>query len=1054
MFYTRDNIKAHIWKVGERKEFNLDTRRVNIITKTIEEARQKAHLEGEGMLIQDREILRMYVDACIRNDEYVLDVETTGLDTLGDIIVGVCIYTPNEIPAYIPMFHTDLEGKILPNQIPYQQAVHEINRLTASNAKHINHNTKFDHSMLITNFKQGINNIYWDTQLAGKVLNENEKEHGLKYLYARYVAKTKDMQKFKELFKDVPFNFIPLDVAKIYGANDGLKTYKLYEFQKYYLNPKTQFRKIHKLFSELEMPLIPVLADMELRGVQIRDDYTEQLRDELGETREEAYKELLKIETKYKDKIMQHEEIYPLIEKAKGDMQYRINYNSPKQLQGLIYDILKFPSVDRRNPRGTGKEIQEKWAGRKLTKVQQYFLENFQVYKKMDKLITSFVDKLPKSLASDGKIHTNFNQYGAKCITGDSLIPTPEGIFTIQYMCDNNQEGQLVPREHTIVNRYKQLEKSTHVVKYTNVPTIRLNLGYGLTIEGTPHHPIIRDGEFTQLQDIQVGETINVPLGYNIFNTEYQPLGISLVPSKTHNTKKVTMPTLLDEDFAEFLGMYFADGSVHDSNGSWGVRISNKNPEVIARAKELIKVLFNIDAQVQQSNTTLATTFSCIQLQELNKYLQRGANNKIVPNELYKSPKAVICAFIRGLTLDSSFDKNRERLSISQVNSNNMRFIQQSLLNIGIKCGQSKTRLRITRDDYQIFLKEVGVIESSKRHIRPVKKYKTEFKVKVQSIEQKVNTVYDFHVPITHSFISNGIISHNTGRFSSSDPIHRINLQQIPSRGKGSAVRKMFTAREGYVLIGSDYSAIEPRVLAKLCQDKEMIQAYTDGVDLYSVIASRIFKKPYEECMEFHPITGEEQKEGKERRSAVKSVLLGIMYGRSPQAIANQFHKPKKWAEQIIANFYEHYPNVKKLQVKAEYLAYKYGFVETILGRKRRLPEMSKTVLHSPMYAYWARRCLNAMVQGSSADIMKSAMLNLSRDAEWQSLDAHMLLTIHDELICEVKAEDALKASQALSRVMKATGEKLINMPMKCDVEITKVWYGEDITEYLEERYN
>lgn len=707
MFYTRDNIKAHIWNVGERKEFNLDTRKLNQYNKVIEEAREKAHLEGEGILIQDREILRMYVDACIRNDEYVLDVETTGLDTLGDIIVGVCLYTPKEIPAYIPMFHTDLEGKILPNQIPYQQAVQEINRLTASNAKHINHNTKFDHSMLITNFKQGINNIYWDTQLAGKVLNENEKEHGLKYLYARYVAKTKDMQKFKELFKDVPFNFIPLDVAKIYGANDGLKTYKLYEFQKYYLNPKTQFRKIHKLFSELEMPLIPVLADMELRGVQIRDDYTEELRAELGEIREEAYKELLKLETKYKDKIMQHEEIYPLIEKAKGDMQYRINYNSPKQLQGYIYDILKFPSVDRRNPRGTGKDIQEKWEGKKLTKVQQHFLENFQTYKKMDKLITSFVNKLPMSLASDGKIHTNFNQYGAK-----------------------------------------------------------------------------------------------------------------------------------------------------------------------------------------------------------------------------------------------------------------------------------------------------------------------------------------------------------TGRFSSSDPIHRINLQQIPSRGKGSAVRKMFTAREGYVLIGSDYSQIEPRTLAKLCNDPEMIKAYVEGTDLYSLMASRIFNKSYEECMEFHPVTGEEQKEGKERRSAVKSVLLGIMYGRSPQAIANQFHKPKRWAEQIIANFYEHYPNVKKLQVKAEYLAYKYGFVETILGRKRRLPEMGKTVLHSPMYAYWARRCLNAMIQGSSADIMKSAMLNLSRDAEWQSLDAHMLLTIHDELICEVKAEDALKASQALSRVMKATGEKLINMPMKCDVEITKVWYGEDITEYLEERYN
>lgn len=706
MFYSRDNIKAHIWGVENRKEFDTETTRVrNQYLRVIEEAREKAHLEDGGILIQQLEILKLYVDACIRNGEYVLDVETTGLDPLADIIVGVCLYTPNEQPAYVPMFHTDLEGNRLQGQIDYHRASQEILRLCQSEAKAINHNMKFDQKMMITNFGGGYGNIYWDTYLGAKILNENEREHGLKYLYARYVAKTKDMQKFKDLFKNVPFNFIPIDLAGIYGANDGLKEYKVYEFQRHYLNPnhkRKDFRKLYKLFREVEMPLTDILADMELRGVELREEYTEQLREELTGERDKAYKELLKLETKYKDQIMNHEEIYPLIEKAKGDMQYRINYNSPKQLQGFIYDIMKFPVVDRRNPRGTGKDIQEKWAGRKLTKVQQTFLEYFQLYKKMDKLLKSFVEKLPTALAKDNAVHTNFNQYGA-----------------------------------------------------------------------------------------------------------------------------------------------------------------------------------------------------------------------------------------------------------------------------------------------------------------------------------------------------------DTGRYSSSDPIHKINLQQIPSRGVGANVRKMFTAREGYVFIGSDYSQIEPRVLAKLSGDEEMQRAYREGQDLYALMASRIFGYAYEECMEFNPTTGELQKEGKERRSAVKSVLLGIMYGRSPQAIANQFHKSKKWAEQLIANFYQHYPNVKKIQVKAEYLAYKYGFVETILGRKRRLPEMGKTVLHSPAYSMWARKCLNAIIQGSSADIMKTAMVNLAHDEEWKSLDAHMVLTIHDELICEVSEKDALQASQALARVMKQTGQNLIDMPMKCDVEVTKVWYGEDLTEYL-----
>ena len=117
-----------------------------------------------------------------------------------------------------------------------------------------------------------------------------------------------------------------------------------------------------------------------------------------------------------------------------------------------------------------------------------------------------------------------------------------------------------------------------------------------------------------------------------------------------------------------------------------------------------------------------------------------------------------------------------------------------------------------------------------------------------------------------------------TGRFSSSHPIHKINLQQIPSRNKD--IRKIFRAREGHVFIGSDFSAIEPRILATVSQDPTMLKTFNDGIDIYASMASLIFNMPYEECLEFHPVTGEKQPDGKDRRTQTKSGLLGIMYSR------------------------------------------------------------------------------------------------------------------------------------------------------------------------------
>lgn len=344
-----------------------------------------------------------------------------------------------------------------------------------------------------------------------------------------------------------------------------------------------------------------------------------------------------------------------------------------------------------------------------------------------------------------------------------------------------------------------------------------------------------------------------------------------------------------------------------------------------------------------------------------------------------------------------------------------------------------------------------------------------------------------------------------TGRFSSSDP----NLQNIPSHNK--EIRKMFIPDEGCVLVGSDYSQQEPRCLAHMSQDHNMIDAYLHGKDLYATIASTLYNMPYDECLEFRP-DGTLNPEGKERRSSVKSVLLGIMYGRGSSSIAEQMGITKKEAEKIVADFFKTFPKVADFVISTQQNAKDYGFVETAWGRKRRLPDMqldkyeliptqsSNSANFNPLfdddedddfdeeyvpdeiyYKYCAlmdiawgkkqkdkvkaqaleegyklidnggkiadaeRQCVNSVIQGSSADITKTALIKLYNDPILTKLGYKSLLTVHDEIIGQCPRENVKEVAERMSYVMINAAAEKIKVPMKCDVEITERWYGETL---------
>lgn len=297
----------------------------------------------------------------------------------------------------------------------------------------------------------------------------------------------------------------------------------------------------------------------------------------------------------------------------------------------------------------------------------------------------------------------------------------------------------------------------------------------------------------------------------------------------------------------------------------------------------------------------------------------------------------------------------------------------------------------------------------------------------------------------------------------------------------------------------------EPRVLAHLCyvlfDDSRLKDAYDSGLDLYAWIASEVYQKSYEECFEFHPETGDLQPEGKERRNSVKSIVLGLLYGRGTRAVADQLGWSVEQAQKTIDMFFERFPAIKQVVDYYINMARTKGYVQTIFGRKRRLPEINlpeyelvytktKEPVDDDMASYyihklknaWGRKkneikndlkaqgitvkdnggkiadaerqAMNSVVQGSAADITKKAMVELGRDKRFREIGARMVLTVHDEIISRVPIENALEAAELMSKIMIESCAKEVVVGMSCDAEIMHMWAGKDITKELQEKYS
>ena len=371
-------------------------------------------------VITSKDELSQYIDEAIRNGIIAIDTETNNsLEPLTCLLMGACIYTPGQLSAYIPVHHTQPDTDILiENQLTELDIKEQFERL--SNTKILMHNGKFDYEVIKCTCNCVLN-IYWDTEIAARILDENELA-GLKKQYILHIDSTQEKYDIEHLFQGIPYAYVKPEIFALYAATDAYITYRLYEWQKEQFN-KPGNEKLFDLFMNVEMPIVPVCAEMELYGIEIDKEYAKRLSNKYHKKVDEVNAKIDAELSKYSDKIS----AWRLTKEANykernskpnktGEFTYKKSkneqlenppqLNSPTQLAILLYDILGTPAQDKKSPRGTGEEI--------LQKINLPICDLILEKRGLEKLIGTYIDKIPECVNSkDNRLHAHFNQLGA-----------------------------------------------------------------------------------------------------------------------------------------------------------------------------------------------------------------------------------------------------------------------------------------------------------------------------------------------------------------------------------------------------------------------------------------------------------------------------------------------------------------------------------------------------------------------------------------------------------------------------------------------------------------
>lgn len=324
---------------------------------------------------------------------------------------------------------------------------------------------------------------------------------------------------------------------------------------------------------------------------------------------------------------------------------------------------------------------------------------------------------------------------------------------------------------------------------------------------------------------------------------------------------------------------------------------------------------------------------------------------------------------------------------------------------------KTKTGYSTDSDILEKLLQEHPVIEKILEYRSLVKLNSTYVEGLIPYINPKTQRIHSyFHQTITA-----------TGRISSTEP----NLQNIPTRvEQGKQIRKAFNTKSGRIFIDADYSQIELRVLAHISKDEHMIDAFKNNEDIHKQAASKVLGIPIEKVT-------------KEQRSEAKAVNFGIVYGISDYGLAQQLGISNKKAKEYIKQYLEKYSGVKAFMDNIVEKAKEDGYVETLFHRRRYIPELKSN--NYMIRQFGSRAAMNTPIQGTAADIMKIAMINVFNKLQEENLDAKLVLQIHDELIIECDEKIKEKVKEILQDCMENAAK--LDVPLNVETSEATSWY-------------
>jgi len=307
----------------------------------------------------------------------------------------------------------------------------------------------------------------------------------------------------------------------------------------------------------------------------------------------------------------------------------------------------------------------------------------------------------------------------------------------------------------------------------------------------------------------------------------------------------------------------------------------------------------------------------------------------------------------------------------------------------------------------------------------PVPKLIVEYRSLTKLKNTYLDTLSDLPSPRTgrvHASFNQTVAE--TGRLSSSDP----NLQNIPIKTEiGRQIRKAFVADQGCKLISADYSQIELRVLAHFCQEPALLEAFERNIDVHRLVAAELNGVPEDQVTP-------------EMRAVAKTVNFGIIYGQTGFGLSQVLKIPQDQANAYITAYRRRFPRIEQFTHECIQQASVYGFVATILGRRRAIPDINSAIQARRQFGQ--RAALNSVIQGSAADLIKLAMVNLHRKLAGQQDDVRLIMQIHDELVfecCDAKVNPTMDLIQA-----EMTGAMKLKVPLKVDIEAASNWLGND----------